>query len=266
LLPLFCRFADAALIGIDDSVATEIGAIARTTYRNNGAGDANSGSIVIDPVHPTFWIEAYAGWNIVQGQTVNKMGARTGWTWGVVVPGGTCKDMTPLGETKKLGCQFEANYAHDGGDSGAPVFYWTGGNTVVLAGIHWGGAFSAYKGLEQDLGVLQVRYPVGVPEISGSIASGFPEISWSATTNAQYYRVFRCVDPEAGPNCYMGDEDLGTTTSTTFIDTGAPTIDGYSGGGVPTGPRIRYTVKAYGNDVASASSNIIWYSYTPWWP
>ncbi len=155
------------------------------------------------------------------------------------------------------------------GDSGAPIFYWTSGNTVVLAGIHWSGTsaneawFSPYTSIEADLGTLQVRFLVGSPAISGSISDGYPLITWASTTNATSYRVFRSVDEEGGPNCYMGDDDLGSTTSTSFHDTTAPNVTTYYGGSVPIGSRIRYIVKAYGNDVPSDGSNIIWYSYTP---
>ena len=47
------------------------------------------------------------------------------------------------------------------GDSGSPVFNWSGtGNTVRLAGILWGGSgnnlfvFSPMSGIEKELGAL----------------------------------------------------------------------------------------------------------------
>jgi hypothetical protein len=50
-----------------------------------------------------------------------------------------------------------------GGDSGAPAFYWSGGNTVVLTGIVVGGAaggdyywYSSVDMIRLDLGI-----PVG---------------------------------------------------------------------------------------------------------
>ncbi len=264
-----CRRAEAALIAIDDSVTADVGTIARTTFRNSGGGYADYGSKTPDTNNPRFWIYAHAG-SIASGQAVNKVGRTTGWTWGAVQQ--TCTDRAIDDEnnvTRNLKCQFKANYRRKGGDSGSPVFYWTSGNTVVLAGIHWAGTsdneawFSPYTNIEDDLGTLQARYMVGSPSISGSISSNYPVISWSATSNATSYRVFRCVDEEGGPNCYMGDEDLGSTTSTSFHDITAPIVDSYYGGSSPTGPRIRYIVRAYGNDVPSDGSNIVWFSYTP---
>jgi hypothetical protein len=57
-------------------------------------------------------------------------------------------------------CQTFVNAGVDFGDSGSPVFNWTSGSTVRLAGILWRGSgtsqfvFSPMSGIEKELGAL----------------------------------------------------------------------------------------------------------------
>jgi hypothetical protein len=98
------------------------------------------------------------------GEMFDKVGRTTGWTYGFVKK--TCVDMNRPdysgGGFGRILCQDWTSYKRAGGDSGSPVFRWYG-NTVRLAGIHWGGiteggvtygVMSAMWNIEKDLGAL----------------------------------------------------------------------------------------------------------------
>ena len=93
------------------------------------------------------------------GQTVNKIGRTTGWTFGKVT--NTCVTVNVSGSNITQICQSLVTAGVGAGDSGSPVFNWSGtGNTVRLAGILWGGSgnnlfvFSPMSGIEKELGAL----------------------------------------------------------------------------------------------------------------
>ena len=152
-----CRFSDAARVRYASGVSSDLGGIARTTYRASSFG-----SSIINGLNPFFNITAEA--SPIQGATVNKVGSMTGWTYGTI--NGTCVNMNVSGTDITLLCQSKTNVGAIGkvgpGDSGSPVFYWSGGNNVGLVGLLWGGsawgtffAFSPMSGIEQELGTLR---------------------------------------------------------------------------------------------------------------
>jgi hypothetical protein len=100
------------------------------------------------------------------GQTLNKMGYRSGWTRGNV--SSTCLDAE---DTRRDGtrimnlCQGVVNANVREGDSGSPVFRQIGTNTVSLEGIVWGRrvlngvvqfAFSLIASVTQELSITAV--------------------------------------------------------------------------------------------------------------
>ena len=160
--PIYCRWSDVAVIGYDAGIAQERGYIARTTFSSTFEGD--SGSIVVDPIHPRFRI-AQVLYSSTAGDPVEKMGRTRGWTWGKVeIP---CQDID-LATFGRPGywllCQDYATYRNASGDSGSPVFLLLGSAEAGLQGIQWGrldsnGSFlySLYSpifSIEIDLGPL----------------------------------------------------------------------------------------------------------------
>ena len=152
-----CRFSDAARVQYASGVSSDLGGIARTTFRA-----PSFGSGIINGLNPFFNITAEV--SPIQGATVNKVGRTTGWTYGTV--NGTCVTLNVAATNITLLCQSKTAFGAFGkvgpGDSGSPVFYWNGGNNVGLVGLLWGGnssgtffTFSPMSGIEQELGSLR---------------------------------------------------------------------------------------------------------------
>lgn len=152
-----CRFSDAARVGYASAATSTLGRIARTTSRGS-----NTGSITISSTTPTFSITAERA-NSVVGQTLNRIGRTSGWTFGRVV--GTCFSTNVSGTNITQLCQSAVVAGSGPGDSGSPVFAWSGsGGNVTLAGIAWGSGtlsdgrkafvFSPMSGIERELGSL----------------------------------------------------------------------------------------------------------------
>lgn len=152
-----CRFSDASRANYASGVTFNLGRIARTTSRGN-----LSGSITISNATPFFTITAERA-NPVQGAQANKIGRTTGWTFGTI--SATCVNTFVSGTNIVQLCQSFVNAGSGGGDSGSPVFSWSGsGGNVTLLGILWGGTvsgpprfvFSPMSGIERsgELGAL----------------------------------------------------------------------------------------------------------------
>ena len=148
-----CRFSDASRGRYASGVSQTLGRIARTTSRGS-----LTGSLTISGSNPAFAVNSERA-NSLVGQTVNKIGRTTGWTFGKVI--GTCVQTNVFGTNITQLCQTFVNAGVDAGDSGSPVFNWTSGSsTVRLAGILWGGSgtsqfvFSPMSGIEKELGAL----------------------------------------------------------------------------------------------------------------
>jgi hypothetical protein len=120
------------------------------------------GSTTLKPASSRFTINATA--SALEGQTVNKIGVTSGWTYGPITA--TCVTLGVTGTTYGMLCQNIVRAGSDHGDSGSPVFSWTSGNNVKLLGILWGGGtlngvqvfvYSPLENIEQELGTLRVR-------------------------------------------------------------------------------------------------------------
>jgi hypothetical protein len=159
-----CRWADASIIQLDDSVSWDLGFIARPTA---------VGSLTINGTNPQWVIEhadpnqfCIFGCNFA-GATVNIVGRSSGWRQGTV--GSVCANYygaqpNPI----NFLCQMEASYTVLGGDSGAPVFAcgvtacWDDASfpTIGIWGIQWGAntqpsyraIFSPTVWIRRDLG------------------------------------------------------------------------------------------------------------------
>jgi len=155
-----CRLSDSALIDYVPGINAPIGRI----YKTNLFGTGNeSGSVIHNRAMFTI---TQKGSYPYAGQTLNKMGYRSGWTRGNV--SSTCLDAE---DTRRDGtrimnlCQGVVNANVREGDSGSPVFRQIGTNTVSLEGIVWGRrvlngvvqfAFSLIASVTQELSITAV--------------------------------------------------------------------------------------------------------------
>jgi hypothetical protein len=143
-----CRWSDVARVRYSSGPSVDLGGIARTT---------GYGSLTINALNPVFNITAEKSAPTLYS-VAHKIGRTTGWTKGIVV--NTCTAVNVAYTNITLFCQ-DLVYAPSGpGDSGSPVFAWSGsGSNVTLLGILWGGngstfAFSRMSGIEGELGAL----------------------------------------------------------------------------------------------------------------
>lgn len=237
-----CRSADALLFRVDGAYPADRGVVARPRYRKTSKDDAPVWS-EIDPVRPTMTITGTGDSRV--GATVDKVGARTGWTYGAVKE--TCVDVTVPGNAgHKYRCQHFAKFRIDNGDSGSPVFYWNG-DQVQWLGIAWGTRWDVWE-LEwvsiyspdgrvfEDMGTLPVTPPApfsvrisgpSQPEFgtaayfAAQVTSGVAPFTFSWTRDGAYV---------GGGSTYMVD-DVGTfpfSLQVTVTDgTGAVRSAGY---------------------------------------
>lgn len=147
------RKSDSAFIKYGSSITNNdinFGSIARTQSRSTGD---NAGSRTKSG---TFSITAdkWYHWQHTQGLQLNKIGRSSGWTYGTIID--TCLDIEyPIaqgpgdpyfGDDLMLDCQYRVNGLSEAGDSGSPVFHWSGsGNNVTLYGILWGGTCETFN-------------------------------------------------------------------------------------------------------------------------
>jgi hypothetical protein len=192
-LPMRCRSSDAAFFTTFGNVATPRGLIARTTYRR-GPGQG-SGSTTWDSSNPFFMVSSTAS-TLYYGQEVNKVGYRTGWTYGTI--GTTCEDVNQQGD--KLSCVYSGDYPQDSGDSGGSVFLTLGDGTATLAGVHAGaksngnGYFSSWMKINDDFGgnLTAVRgASLSTPSPSGSLSGTSPVITFGVVSGATRYLLYR---------------------------------------------------------------------------
>ena len=164
-----CRYSDASRAEYDPSIPFQLGRIARTTQGYQDApfttdpvtGDRIRSPILdVDPANPTFMIKGEQKRSVV-GETVNKVGRTTGWTFGPVIE--TCINSIVVGTVPPIvqRCQDRVRADVAGGDSGSPVFRRLGsGGNVRLSGILWGGSvsgevtfvFSSMGNIRRELG------------------------------------------------------------------------------------------------------------------
>jgi hypothetical protein len=154
-----CRYSDSSFAQYNGN-STSLGGF-RQLARPSSRGSL-VGSTTLKPSSSRFTIGSTS--SALQGQTVNKIGVTTGWTYGPIVA--TCASVGITGTSFGLLCQNIVQAGSDHGDSGSPVFSWTTGNSVKLLGILWGGGtssgvevfvYSPLANIQQELGTLRVR-------------------------------------------------------------------------------------------------------------
>jgi hypothetical protein len=168
-IPAQCRYSDAARAQYAADVPFQLGRIARTTqgYQDTPTqpdpitgGPVRVPVLEVDPVNPFFTINSEQKRSVL-GETANKVGRTTGWTFGPVTQ--TCINTLVLGTVPPIiqRCQDRVRADVAGGDSGSPVFRRRGGSgNASLLGILWGGSvsgevtfvFSPMAGVRRELG------------------------------------------------------------------------------------------------------------------
>jgi hypothetical protein len=143
-----CRYSDAARAAYASGIAFTLGGIAQTSGPNTGTLD----------IVGSFSITSEA--DAVVGDVANKVGRTTGWTQGTVT--NTCVNTGVSGTKIVQLCQTFVSAGVGPGDSGSDVFGLTGGSTVRLLGILWGGnsggtmfVYSPITNVERELGPLR---------------------------------------------------------------------------------------------------------------
>jgi hypothetical protein len=142
-----CRYSDAARAAYASGIDFTLGGIAQTSGPNTGTLD----------IVGSFSITSEA--DAVVGDVANKVGRTTGWTQGTVT--NTCVNTGVSGTKIVQLCQTFVSAGVGPGDSGSDVFGLTGGSTVRLLGILWGGnsggtmfVYSPITNVERELGPL----------------------------------------------------------------------------------------------------------------
>ena len=276
-----CRGSDMALVKIHSGVSTRRGAIARTTQRNSGGWNGGSRPIDVDQSSPFFPV--VGGLQSFQNAAVDKMGWRTGWTWGNITA--TCAGFNLERAGQSIGrllCGNKSSMYADGGDSGSPVFYYTPGNdgvvfVGVISAISQAGGYSVHSDFATfvtDMGVLGgsmsdfimgTDIAIGQPAISSGVVcqgactpANAPEITWSPVTasntlpgrTTQYYVQAEAFDAATGeyyPSGFM------SATCCSFRDV-TRQVTAFAGA-APNAPNwVSYTVTAYSSGVYSQAS------------
>jgi hypothetical protein len=154
-----CRRSDSALVRYDNASFSNYPYIVRTIGTSQ-----TQGSIQINSSNPRFRITGEGSPFV--GLFVDKIGRTTAWTWGQVTL--TCVTIKDIQDpatgqliNNSLLCQSGADAGSTGGDSGAPVFRWSGsGSNITLFGLYWGRQssgrywFSPIANVEGELGSL----------------------------------------------------------------------------------------------------------------
>jgi hypothetical protein len=159
-----CRYSDAAVYLWNTSQTIGLGKISHTAtdaygYGPNTTGITITGQFDITGEAPESWLLPHSQGGPVSN-SISKVGATTGWTSEEMVR--ACFTVGVAGGD--LLCQYSAHVFGQPGDSGAPMFYYSG-TSATLAGILWGESpsdstswFSSITDVQLDLGALKT-YP-----------------------------------------------------------------------------------------------------------
>jgi hypothetical protein len=150
-----CRYSDAALATIRAFATNNWSLeVARTTVE----GTTTAGNTVVGMRLPVVGELA----SPLVGTLVRKTGFRTGSTRGTI--SNACMNTPVGGSNVYLYCQYVVTAASLDGDSGSPVYTWSGvaGTGATLAGILWGFTstqfyFSSMGNIERELGALTTQ-------------------------------------------------------------------------------------------------------------
>ncbi len=157
-----CRKSDAVFARFDTSTVGIVGRLARPAGR---CGDGSACTRDLAGNDPNAFLQIAGTGKASVGTVVDKIGWRTGWTFGKVSE--TCADVSVVDDAGKplnitLLCQTLVDGKSDKGDSGSPAFIWDGGDGATLVGILWGGVgdgfvYSPLDQVEEELGEFAYR-------------------------------------------------------------------------------------------------------------
>ncbi|MGQ0702818.1 MAG: hypothetical protein ACT4PM_06765 [Gemmatimonadales bacterium] len=159
-----CRWSDAALFQCNPGSTCANYTIARTTFEYTGSDWVNgSGSLELAS-EPWYVVGELPNGSLVQGASISKVGAGSGWTGATI--NRACTDIIDYPTPGKiLKCQFTSLAVSRNTDSGSSVFqYEASTGKAWLGGIVWGvlnigyleTAFSSLDGIKTDLGSMTV--------------------------------------------------------------------------------------------------------------
>lgn len=151
---IVCRWSDVSFVAYSGGVSRSQGYFAKTLWPGVGINQPGSRDLDTSQFVADSTIYPATGW------TMEKVGQETGWTEGTVQ--NTCTDVplfnVALQKTFYTRCATEVwAYAFDG-DSGAPVFHISNGNTVAFSGIVFaktgrgGYYYSSVQEIQRDFG------------------------------------------------------------------------------------------------------------------
>jgi hypothetical protein len=155
-----CRASDASVWATDVGIPLRVGAILNAAG-NGGYLDGGYGGFAPDVTTPYLTVGQVENGDLIVGQIVHKLGAKTGHTWGDLT--NTCEDHQDgtWGGAKITRCVYRAGLVTDGGDSGGPVWVDYNGTWVKFAGILLGEigdrmVFSKWSRVVSDLGSINI--------------------------------------------------------------------------------------------------------------
>lgn len=276
------RYSDAALVSTS-AVPAAFGTIARTLVRAYNQSTTRT----IDTSNPYLYVSS-AATAAIQGLEVDKVGAMTGWTYGLVT--NTCVDFNANGKTYR--CQIRTSVWGSRGDSGASLWAWDGQDGATLYGVSYSGLspsgsevidgttvdvgsdsyFSSYGGFLNDIGSSGVSVVTGTtvsaPALSGSLSGTNPVLSWTQANvsngdpSATRYYLYRETHT-AG----IGYTETETAiapyySSTTYLDLNR-TVSSYTGTSRPAATKsfVGYRVGSYNRGATNTSQWV--YFLTP---
>ncbi|HKT58420.1 MAG TPA: hypothetical protein VJQ46_00115 [Gemmatimonadales bacterium] len=158
-----CRWSDASYFRYNAGVSVDQGYIAWTLGEQG-----TNGYRTIDPAKPRVRVSArLLDSQAAVGDSMKKVGHASGRSSGVITR--RCVTIAWPGVGGNLLCQYISTIYSTGGDSGSPIFEYTGGvnGEAHLHGVLWGGPtndpnttyYSPLSGIERDLGPISVCSP-----------------------------------------------------------------------------------------------------------
>lgn len=264
-----CRNSDAAIYRLFATDTSQKGLIARTTYNNHSA----AGSYTWDTSQPYFIVTSTTP-NPGTGVRVDKIGYKSGWTYGTVTS--TCTDLVPEGRTLTVLCNTGTDMYTDLGDSGAPVFIWDGLNQASFAGLVQGTSnghfyFSPLSQIVGDLTstmAITRGFNLSTPSLSGYVSGSSPTITWGSVSNATAYQVYRTWCVWNNFSCSSGSNGwqyYGQLYQSPYLDS-EMTVSEYNGASVPsalTYGYVGYQIYARNGTDLSPISNAVYFTLAP---
>jgi hypothetical protein len=275
-----CRYSDAILIDVSGGFSTRRGAIARTL--------GSSSTWVAGGYHSSllrsgdgFYGTNQGGGSLTQGQTLYKVGRRSGTTYGTVSY--TCSDRAQNNFPRPnvvIKCSIEATTPSYPGDSGSPLFLldpddYGDCQCAFFKGILWGTdtlahytVGSYFDSFVTDLGsggfTITPQITVSAASsFSGQICgncgqSGVPRLTWTASTTTgtplqTIYKVYRTTN---GFNyTYIG------SSPGTLYDDYDSFASGYNGAFMPPpGTILGYVIRPVNAGIYGSDSGVIFFT------